>query len=112
MSLICQLIIFVKKFVDHNQGQEVKEMQMKIHLSGMAVAAAMLMLLACGCASTLEQPAPTSQMKSAVGTSDELSPVAPGEAKNMRKVGNQWMCDMNGQVMVYNGASAKWEPKP
>ena len=87
-------------------------MQMKIHLSGMAVAAAMLMLLAGGCASTLEQPAPTSQMKSAVGTSDELSPVAPGEAKNMRKVGNQWMCDMNGQVMVYNGASEKWEPKP
>jgi hypothetical protein len=89
-------------------------MQMKIHLSGMAVAAALLMLLAGGCASssTLEQPAPTSQMKSAVGTPNELSPMAPPEARNVRKVGNQWMCDMNGQVMVYNGASEKWEPKP
>ncbi len=89
-------------------------MQMKIHLSGMAVAAALLMLFAGGCASssTLEQPAPTSQMKSAVGTPNELSPMAPPEARNVRKVGNQWMCDINGQVMVYNGASEKWEPKP
>jgi len=89
-------------------------MQRKIHLSGMAVAAALLLLFGGGCASsaTLEQPAPTSQMKSAVGTSNELSPLAPAEAKNVRRVGNQWMCDMNGQAMVYNGASAKWEPKP
>ncbi len=89
-------------------------MQRKIHLSGMAVAAALLMLLAGGCASssTLEQPAPTSQMQSAVGTPNELSPMAPPEARNVRKVGNQWMCDINGQVMVYNGASQKWEPKP
>ena len=94
-------------------GEEVKEMQMKIHLSGMAVVATMLMILAGGCASssTLVQPAETSHMKSAVGTSDELSPLAPAEAKNVRKVGNQWMCDMNGQVMVYNGATGKWEPK-
>ena len=89
-------------------------MQMKIHLSEMAVAAALSMLLAGGCASSsaLEQPAPTSQMKSAVGTPDELSPMAPAEARNVRKVGNQWTCDMNGQAMVYNGASQKWEPKP
>jgi hypothetical protein len=50
-------------------------------------------------------------MKSAVGTPDELSPIAPAEARNVRKVGNQWMCDLNGQVMVYNSASGQWEPK-
>ncbi len=87
-------------------------MQMKIHLSGMAVVAAMLMILAGGCASSsTSQPAETSHMKSAVGTSDELSPLAPAEAKNIRKVGNQWMCDMNGQVRVYNSASGQWEPQ-
>jgi hypothetical protein len=98
--------------VNNNQCQEVKEMQMKIHLSGMAVVATMLMILAGGCASSsTSQPAETSHMKSAVGTSDELSPLAPAEAKNVRKVGNQWMCDMNGQVMVYNSASGQWEPQ-
>ncbi|MGO9175085.1 MAG: hypothetical protein ACLQED_02915 [Desulfobaccales bacterium] len=87
-------------------------MQMKIHLSGMAVVATMLMILAGGCASSsTSQPAETSHMKSAVGTSDELSPLAPAEAKNIRKVGNQWMCDLNGQVMVYNSASGQWGPQ-
>ena len=87
-------------------------MQIKIHLPGMAVVASMLLLLASGCASSsqqLEQPAMTSHMKSAVGTPDELSPLAPPEAKNIRKVGNQWMCDMNGQVMRYNAATSLWE---
>ena len=45
-------MIFVKEIVDNNQCQEVKEMQMKIHLSGMAVVAIMLMILAGGCASS------------------------------------------------------------
>ncbi len=87
-------------------------MQVKIHLPGMAVVASMLLLLATGCASSsqqLEQPTMTSDMKSAVGTPDELSPLAPPEAKNIRKVGNQWMCDMNGQVMRYNAATSLWE---
>lgn len=53
----------------------------------------------------------TSHMKSAVGTPDELSPLAPPGAKNIRKVGNQWMYDLNGYVMVYNAANARWEPK-
>ena len=86
-------------------------MRIKIQL-GMALAAAMLLILASGCASSPEQlgqPAMTSQMKSAVGTPDELSPLAPPEAKNVRKVGNQWMCDMNGQVMRYNAATSLWE---
>jgi hypothetical protein len=29
-------MIFVKKIVNNNQGQEIKEMKSKIHLSGMA----------------------------------------------------------------------------
>ncbi len=53
----------------------------------------------------------TSHMKSAVNTPDELSPLAPPEARNIRKVGNQWMCDLNDQVMVYNDVTGNWEPK-
>lgn len=88
-------------------------MQLKINLMGMAAVAALLLSLASGCASSqpLTQPAPTSYMKSAVGTPDELSPLAPGEARNLRKVGKQWLCDLNGQVMVYNEAAARWEPQ-
>ena len=102
------------------RSQEVTEMNPKIHLFGMAVAASMLLVLASGCASSsspssspssFEQSPMTSHMKSAVGTPDELSPIAPAEARNVRKVGNQWMCDLNGQVMVYNSASGQWEPK-
>jgi hypothetical protein len=87
-------------------------MQLKIHLSGIAVAASMLLILASGCASSsqqLIQPTETTHMKSAVGTPDELSPLAPAEAKNVRKVGNQWVCDLNGQVMVYNAGTGQWE---
>ena len=109
-------MIFVKEIVDRNQGQEAKEMKSKIHLSGMALAASMLLILASGCASSsssssLEQPPMTSHMKSAVGTPNELSPIAPAEARNVRKVGNQWMCDLNGEAMVYNDATGQWEPK-
>jgi len=95
-------------------------MKSRIYLSGMAFAASMLLVLASGCASSsspssspssFEQSPMTSHMKSAVGTPDELSPIAPAEARNVRKVGNQWMCDLNGQVMVYNSASGQWEPK-
>ena len=89
-------------------------MQIKTRISGMAVAASMLIILAGGCASSsspLVQPAQTSHMKSAVGTPDEMSPLAPAEAKNIRKVGNQWTCDVGSQVMVYNAATGQWEPK-
>ncbi len=61
-------------------------------LSGLAIATLMFMILAIGCGSSsqpLQQPPMTSHMKSAVGTSNELSPMAPPEAKNIRKVGNQ-----------------------
>lgn len=87
-------------------------MQMKIHLSGMAIVATMLMILAGGCSSSsTSQPAETSLMKSIFGTLNEFSPLAPAEARNVRKVGNQWMCDINGQVMVYNKATGNWEPQ-
>jgi hypothetical protein len=87
---------------------------MKINrtLSGLAMVASMFMILATGCASSsqqLEQPPNTSYMKSAVGTPNELSPMAPPEAKNIRKVGNQWQCEINGQEMRYNPATAHWE---
>jgi hypothetical protein len=101
-------------------------MQVKIQLSGIMVVAAILLILSSGCASPpveqpsspgqqsifqIEQPPMTNYMKSVVGTPDELSPIAPAEAINVRKVGNQWMCDFNGQVMVYNDASTRWEPQ-
>jgi hypothetical protein len=40
-----------------------------------------------------------------------VSPLAPLEARNVRKVGNQWLCDVNGRVMVYNEATASWQPQ-
>jgi hypothetical protein len=83
-------------------------------LWGMAVASGVFMALVLGgCASsgTIEQPATTSHMKKAVGTQDELSPLAPAEARNIRKVGNQWLCEINGQTRVYNAASGRWEPQ-
>ena len=89
-------------------------MQINIRLSGMALIAAILLIFASGCASSsqqLEQPAMTTHMKSVVGTPDELSPMAPAEARNLRKVRNQWMCDLNSQVIVYNDATGQWEPQ-
>ena len=101
-------------------------MQIKIHLSGMAVAASMLIILASGCASSavepvssktpsgviaIEQPPMTEYMRSQIGTPNELSPIAPAEARNVRKDGNRWRCDLNGQGMVFNDASSCWEPQ-
>lgn len=89
-------------------------MKMKFYLSGTALAAFMLIILVGGCASSsspLVQPAETSHMKSVVGTPEELSPLAPPEAKNIRKVGNQWVCDVNGKTMVYDNAKSCWEPQ-
>jgi len=85
-----------------------------IKLSRMAVAASLLLVFTGGCASSdapLTQPAKTTYMKSAVGTPDELSPMAPPEARNIRKVGKNWQCDINGKVMVYDNAAACWQPQ-
>ncbi len=84
-------------------------MRSKTLISKMALAASLLLLLAGGCASSSSS---MGQPPSAVGTANEMSPVAPAEARNVRKVGNQWLCEVNGQTMVYNDASGNWGPKP
>lgn len=87
-------------------------MRFKTNLSRVAVAALLMLISTNGCASPpLAQPPKTSYMKSAVGTPDEMSPLAPPEARNIRKVGNHWLCDLNGRVMIYNDAAACWEPQ-
>jgi hypothetical protein len=87
-------------------------MRVKIYLAGMAGLVALLLMGAGAFADPpIEQPPKTSYMQSRVGTPDELSPIAPAEAKKVCKVGNQWTCEINGQPMVYNEASSRWEPK-
>ncbi len=99
-------------------------MQVKIYLSVMAAATFLLLLGASGCASSssslpsssssVEQPAQlpmTDYMRSKVGTPEELSPIAPAEARNVRKVGNQWLYDLNGQVWVYDAGAGRWTPQ-
>jgi hypothetical protein len=97
-----------------HQNQEVNGMQLKNHLYGMAVVAALLIILGLGCTastSQIQQPPATSYTRSTVGTPDELSPLAPGEGRNVRKVGDHWICEVNGRIMVYNKAAARWEPQ-
>ena len=78
--------------MNNYQVQESKGDVDENSISRMSVAASMLIILTGGCAppSTIVQPAETSYMRSAVGICDELSPLAPPEARNVRKVGNQW----------------------
>jgi hypothetical protein len=88
-------------------------MGMKRGLTWSAVVVAQLIMLGSGfAASDIVQPPKTSYMQSVVGTPNELSPLAPAEARNVRKVGNQWTCEINGQPMVYNEGSSRWEPQP
>ena len=87
-------------------------MHMKRGLAWSAVVVAQLIMLGSGfAASDIVQPPKTSYMQSTVGTPNELSPLAPAEARNVRKVGNQWTCEINGQPMVYNEGSSRWEPQ-
>jgi len=87
-------------------------MRVKKYLAGLAgVAALLLMGGNVFAAPPIEQPPRTSYMQSRVGTPDELSPIAPAEAKKVCKVGDQWTCEINGQPMVYNEAASRWEPK-
>jgi hypothetical protein len=83
--------------------------------AGLAVATSLLIVLTSSCSwlsSSTEQPPPTAAMQKAVGTPNELSPMAPGNARHLRKVGGHWVCEVNGQTMVYNGATSRWEPQP
>ena len=55
--------------MNNNRGKEDKEIQMKINISGMAIVAAIRLILLNGCASaaSLAQPPMTSHMQSVVG---------------------------------------------
>jgi hypothetical protein len=87
-------------------------MHVKIFFAGMAGVLALLILMGSGfAASEIVQPPQTPYMQSKVGTADELSPLAPANAKKVCKVGNQWTCEINGQPMVYNEAASRWEAK-
>jgi len=84
----------------------------KIHLAFLAVVVALLISLGSGFAAPqIEQTPMTPYMRSAVGTPDELSPLAPAEARKVQKVGDHWTCEINGQPMVYNDAASRWEPQ-
>jgi hypothetical protein len=108
-------------------------MPVKISLAGTALAAALALILGMGsgCASgpaapavsqvqpaatpsgaiVIKQDPMTSYMQSQVGTPNELSPLAPAEATNVKKVGGRWTCDLNGRAMIFNGAASCWEPQ-
>ena len=87
-------------------------MHIKIHLAFLAGLVALLMGLGSGFAAPqIEQSPMTPYMRSAVGTTDELSPLAPAEARKVKKVGDRWTCEINGQPMVYNDAASRWEPQ-
>jgi hypothetical protein len=92
-------------------GREAEMQPTRIHL---VLLAALLLALAPGpgWAEPIQQPPMTSYMQSVVGTPDELSPLAPAEATDVKKVNGQWTCKINGQPMVYNPASSQWEPGP
>jgi len=106
-------------------------MHAKVNLALLAAAASLLIILAGGCASysggssaassgisssaatpgaiSIPQPPMTAYMRSQIGTPNELSPLAPGGAKNVHKVGDHWVCELNGQTYIFNGAD--WVPQ-
>ena len=88
-------------------------MKVKASLAGMTVAALLLVILGSGCASSsgYKNPDVEATKQRTLGTPDELSPLAPVGGQNVRKVGNQWTCEQNGRVMIYNDATSAWQPK-
>jgi uncharacterized lipoprotein len=84
----------------------------KIRLVGMAVAASLLIILASGCASSqgYKNPDVETTKQRTAGTADELSPLAPVGATNVKRVGNQWTCEQNGRLMIYDEAASCWQP--
>jgi hypothetical protein len=103
-------------------------MQRHIRFAEMALAAMLLIILGSGCASSPSSPSVatsasqsqsgifvkqvpmTSYMRSQVGTPNELSPLAPPQASNVRQVGGQWLCDLNGQTMAFDPGTSCWVP--
>ena len=88
-------------------------MKVKGYLAGMALAASLLIILVSGCGSTstYKNPDVEATKQRTLGTADELSPVAPVGGEKVRKVGNQWTCEQNGRLMIYNEATSSWQPK-
>jgi hypothetical protein len=88
-------------------------MNLKIYLAAMAVALLLLMTLGSGCgpSATYKNPDVEATKQRTLGTADELSPVAPVGGEKVRKVGNQWTCEQNGRLMIYNEATSSWQPK-
>ena len=88
-------------------------MKIKVYLTRMAVAASLLTILGSGCGSSsaYKNPDVEATKQRTLGTTDELSPVAPVGGQKVRKVGNQWTCEQNGRVMIYNDAASCWQPK-
>jgi len=85
----------------------------KIRLVGMAVAASLLIILGSGCGSSsvYKNPDVETTKQRTMGTTDELSPLAPVGATNVKRVGNQWTCEQNGRLMIYDEAASCWQPR-
>jgi len=88
-------------------------MKVKVYLAGMAAVASLWTILVSGCGSSApyKNPDVEATKQRTLGTADELSPLAPVGGEKVRKVGNQWTCEQNGRVMIYNDAASCWEPK-
>ena len=82
-------------------------------LAGLAAAALLLLFLGSGCATSsgYKNPDVETTKQRTAGTSDELSPLAPVGATNVKRVGNQWTCEQNGRVMIYDDAASCWQPR-
>jgi hypothetical protein len=92
---------------------EVPNMYDKTRFAGLTMAALLLFILGSGCASSsgYKNPEVEATKQRTLGTPDELSPLAPVGGQNVRKVGNQWTCEVQGKTMVYNDAASCWEPQ-
>jgi len=88
-------------------------MRVKAYLAGMAVIASLLTILGSGCTSSApyKNPDVEATKQRTLGTPDELSPVAPVGGQKVRKVGNQWTCEQNGRLMIYDDAASCWQPQ-
>ena len=86
-------------------------MHVKNRLAGLAVAASLLAILGSGCGSSsgYKNPDVEATKQRTLGTPDELSPLAPVGGEKVRKVGNQWTCEVNGRTMIYNDAASCWQ---